>query len=263
MDLLTFLVILTSSLVLLSILLDRIVQLFGYSLGFTFDVIELLSAMLGVVVHSLYAFGTIWTLAFIGVTIGLSWVIEGVGLRTGFPFGRYRYTEVAGVRLPGGVPVAVVIMWWMILYASLFPAILLHHLLIGVSISPWTLSLFVAMFATLWDASGDPVAVDGKMWIWENEGRWMGIPLSNYFGWFATAFLVSLTVLFLVNAPLQTSDRPWQLLFLPLIGYAALQFHFGGAAIHRRLPLAAIIALLMAAVYIVLYLFIPQIIQQP
>src|ERR1700680_3635196 len=46
-----------------------------------------------------------------------SYGIEALGVRTGFPFGSYRYTDVLAPILPGGVPLAVIFVWLMIMIA--------------------------------------------------------------------------------------------------------------------------------------------------
>ena len=49
------------------------------------------------------------------IVITLSYLIEALGVGTGFPFGIYRYTNVLFPSLPGGVPMAV-------MFASVAPS---------------------------------------------------------------------------------------------------------------------------------------------
>ena len=45
----------------------------------------------------------------------------------------------------------------------------------------------------MWDIVMDPIlsTVQGE-WIWEDGGFYFGVPLTNYFGWFLTVFLIYL-----------------------------------------------------------------------
>jgi uncharacterized membrane protein len=43
----------------------------------------------------------------------------------------------------------------------------------------------------MWDFCLEPIrsTVD-KAWIWEDGGAYHGVPISNYFGWYVTVFLI-------------------------------------------------------------------------
>jgi len=43
---------------------------------------------------------------------------------------------------------------------------------------------------TAWDAFLDPQMVGEGFWAWRRQGRYRGIPLTNYLGWFATTAVV-------------------------------------------------------------------------
>jgi uncharacterized membrane protein len=47
----------------------------------------------------------------------ISYVVEAMGVQTGFPFGAYRYTDVLFPQLPGGVPLAVLFAWVLIIFS--------------------------------------------------------------------------------------------------------------------------------------------------
>jgi hypothetical protein len=50
---------------------------------------------------------------------GLAWLIEGVGQATGLLFGSYRYTGALTPVLPGGVPLAIVGAWLLVVVGAL------------------------------------------------------------------------------------------------------------------------------------------------
>ncbi|HET6838731.1 MAG TPA: carotenoid biosynthesis protein, partial [Bradyrhizobium sp.] len=52
------------------------------------------------------------------------------------------------------------------------------------------LPIVAALVMTQWDVVMDPpLATISKAWIWHDGGAHFGVPLSNYFGWFLTAWL--------------------------------------------------------------------------
>lgn len=252
-DPLEILVLVVGGLVVLLMAGDRLAQVFNRSLGPAYDASQLLAALTGVILHSLLAGGGSWTLRFTAICLLLPYSIELIGQRSSFPFGRYRYTEASGPKLPGGVPLGVLLMWWMLLYASLLSSLALVRILGIFPASLLTVASFTALFATAWDLAGDPVAVDGKLWTWEKRGRWLGIPWTNYAGWFVTGLLTAALGLKTAGGMSGLGHRPDWLFFLPILGFAALHLHFAGAAKRRGLPPAAVVALTLALVHIVLY----------
>jgi putative membrane protein len=115
-------------------------------------------------------------------------IAENLGISTGFPFGHYYFTSLMGPKL-FQVPV------------------LLGLAYIGMAYISWTLARQIAGSAThlltvpitgsfimvAWDLAQDPVwgtVLHG--WVWIEGGPWFGVPISNYFGWYATVFVMYL-----------------------------------------------------------------------
>ena len=113
-----------------------------------------------------------------GATLALEWV----GHTTGWPFGAYDYT---GALVPqiGGVPVIVPLAW----LAMAVPAREVAARLVG---SGWARVALGAVALTAWDLMLDPQMVEAGYWVWEAEGPWRGIPLSNYAGWLVSSAAV-------------------------------------------------------------------------
>jgi uncharacterized membrane protein len=101
---------------------------------------------------------------------------EVVGVRTGVPFGRYRYTPRLGPAV-AGVPPAVGSCWAMMAGPSWAVACALAS-------SPVRRALVAAGAITAWDVALDPRMVREGYWVWDRPGRYEGIPLSNFVGWF-------------------------------------------------------------------------------
>ncbi len=148
---------------------------------------------------------------------GLGLAVEAVGVRTGVPFGPYRYTGTLGPQLLG-VPVAVALAWTMMAY----PCLLLGRRLAPGSASasasasasgsgsgsalggpghiaggpPSHLATAVIGGATLaaWDLFLDPQMVDAGRWAFASARGALpgvpGVPLTNYAGWLLVAPLV-------------------------------------------------------------------------
>ena len=149
------------------------------------------------------------------VLIG-AWGVEELGLATGFPFGRYAYTQALQPQL-AGVPLLIPLAWLMMLPPAWAAAeailagcrerlgmgyALLHAALAGLAFTAWDLYL-------------DPQMVAHGLWVWDNGwGGYFGIPWSNFIGWWLSATLLTLVV------------RPSQLLRPPLLLIYSLTWAF-------------------------------------
>ena len=109
----------------------------------------------------------------------LGFAVELIGVRTGRPFGHYRYGDGLGPKV-GGVPLLAAAAWAMMARPAWTVAGLIDR-------RPARRVPLAAGALTAWDVFLDPrMAADGY-WIWPEGGRYEGIPASNFLGWFATA----------------------------------------------------------------------------
>ncbi|GAA0361651.1 carotenoid biosynthesis protein [Bacillus horti] len=122
----------------------------------------------------------IWTrAALIGV---LTFTIEWIGVRTGFPFGEYNYSNTLGFLLDG-VPITIATAW---------VGVLVSAVVISEYQSRWVRAIFVGLWALFLDLVLDPVAFAKEFWMWEHEGGfYYGIPLDNFIIWFILPALLS------------------------------------------------------------------------
>jgi len=145
-----------------------------------------------VLFHGTKLYGIKNIIFFIIVTFGISWCLESLSIAIGFPFGNYHYT---GGGMIGEVP-------WIIMPAYLGTGYLswtTAHILSGKFVpkidgKQIVLIPFVGAFVmVMWDLVMDPIlsTVQGE-WVWEDGGLYFGVPLTNYFGWFLTVFLIYL-----------------------------------------------------------------------
>ena len=124
--------------------------------------------------HAAASQGLSWTARFTVLVVGPALLVEVLGVRTGVPFGDYRYTGGLGPSLLG-VPVVVPLAWAMFAYPALVVGRLLGR--------PW---LAGAWALASWDLFLDPQMVAAHHWRFAAGG----VPVSNYLGWLAVALVL-------------------------------------------------------------------------
>lgn len=129
----------------------------------------------------------------------LTWGAEALGTATGFPFGDYYYTDALQPQL-AHVPLLIPIAWMMVL-----PSAWAIAMLVNARVQPRKrlrlpfIAALSALALTAWDFGLDPQMVGWGLWVWPNGGLYFGIPLSNFAGWFGTAFIGTIAVWLLVR----------------------------------------------------------------
>lgn len=119
----------------------------------------------------------------------LSYLVEAVGVNTGFPFGAYLYTDTLWPRLPGGVPLAVMFAWLLIVLGA-------YNWVRTVG-SRLGRALLGGILGTLLDLAIEPVAAHVvHYWQWLAPGplNYYGVPLANFVAWLIVIFLLLLLV---------------------------------------------------------------------
>ena len=147
-----------------------------------------------------------WVFAvFVGV---VSFLVELIGVQTGFPFGSYSYGHVLGLKI-AGTPAIISILW-----ASLILSV--GYLLKNTGMSNPVKSLVGAGLMLGIDIFIEPVATKLGFWTWENDA----IPIQNYVGWFFTSWVLLLVFnrIHLSNNRIAALVYPIQLLFFFIIG---------------------------------------------
>jgi uncharacterized membrane protein len=160
------------------------------------------------------------------LVIILSYLVEAIGVNTGFPFGGYHYTDILFLHLPGGVPLAVMFAWILIVLGGYAWArsetrdLTMRTALLG------------AFLATLLDMAIEPVAAHiVHYWEWSPPGPigYYGVPFANFAAW----FLVTFVLLLLAGRYLRqrvTSDRSRTIrlaAFAPRFLFGTSLFMFG------------------------------------
>jgi putative membrane protein len=113
----------------------------------------------------------------------LGFAAEVVGVASGWPFGRYSYSEKLGARV-AGVPVLAAAAWSMMARPAWVTA--------G-WVSPRAVARvpLAATALTAWDVYLDPRMVAQGYWRWPAGGRYEGVPASNFAGWLIVGLALS------------------------------------------------------------------------
>ena len=190
--------------------------------------IQLLFVFLPIVfgiIHAKLRYGWRGMLVFVISCLVLSNVFENMSVLTGFPFGDYYWTDVAGVKL-FNIPLLVGPSYLAIGYLSW----VLATIIVGdvYRKSSWFTTIVTPMigafFMVAWDLTMDPImATIDHVWIWEQGGGFFGVPLSNFLGWFFVVYVfMQVFALYLRSFRTETENEPvvlhpayeWQALVL-------------------------------------------------
>jgi putative membrane protein len=207
-------------LILLSLyLVARICQLFAGSIPALLIVaLHVIPPALFALIHGARSYGSRGILVFTTLSLGIGTLFEIVSLRTGFPFGHYRFTDLMGPKL-FDLPILLVLAYVGMGYLSWVLGLTIlgyqNEPLVGrkIVLTPLTASFVM----TVWDLSMDLVWADiDHAWVWRDGGSYYGVPISNFFGWFLTVYIVSQLFALYVRkraiSPPQTSR--WRLAIL-------------------------------------------------
>lgn len=122
------------------------------------------------------------------VTAVATGIVERVGTRTTFPFGRYAYTDSLRPQV-AHVPVIVPLAW----FGMGLPAREAAGAALGSRVTPARRIVLGAAAMTAWDLFLDPQMVGEGYWAWAKRGAYRGIPVTNYVGWFLTGLGIMAT----------------------------------------------------------------------
>lgn len=114
-------------------------------------------------------------LLFVSLSL-FAYVIEIVGLLTGFPYGHFTYSSNVGLLLFDFVPLSLPFAWAPLVLGAVVLSFRYKSHFFAFMIC--TVVLMLAIDLVL-----DPGAVYLGFWSYENGGIWYNVPISNYIGW--------------------------------------------------------------------------------
>jgi putative membrane protein len=200
-------------------LVARILQLFaGRVPNLLIVTLHVIPPALFALVHGARIYRSRGILIFATLCLGVGTLFEGVSLRTGFPFGHYRFTDLMGPKL-FDLPILLALAYVGMGYLSWVLAVVIldcqNEPLSGRNIV--LLPLAASFVMTAWDFSMDAVWADiDHAWVWRDGGPYYGVPTSNFFGWFLTVYIFyQLFALYLRNRVIMRSPTThWRLAIL-------------------------------------------------
>lgn len=165
------------------------------------------------------ALGVARALMFTALTWGAAFVAEASSIRTGLPFGWYRYLETTrGQELwIAGVPAMDSLSFTFLIYAGYaFAGVLLTDPTAPGEFThrPGRRVLLGTVLVVLLDMVIDPLAVRGDRWFlgrlfeYPDGGVYFGVPLSNFAGW-AVVSGTALGLFTLVSRRVPASGNHW------------------------------------------------------
>ncbi len=201
-------------------------------------------------IHGVLTMGFINMISFIAISVILSATLEIIGTNTGWMTGKFKYTDRA-CPLPSilGVPLCYPLAWCGLVYTGMWTAICFTtdfktgNFEIGLPVL-----LLTPVLVTLLDIILDPIAVHEGRWLWEKPGRFYGVPLSNFRGWFVTTLIIILSFTYALRPELQMNDLSRWFVFAPALGFALLAAAAGRVCFERQLKIPGIIAIITAIV---------------
>lgn len=118
-------------------------------------------------------------ISWIIITYLFTFLVEVIGVKTGFVFGEYIYGKSLGLKL-FDVPLIIGLNWSLVILGSLaFVKTFSNNIFIT--------SLLTSVIALIFDFVMEPVAIKYDYWTWKDNI----IPLQNYLAWFVLAYIVS------------------------------------------------------------------------
>ena len=205
--------------------------------------------------HSLIIWGVLNTFLFFSFSFILSLVFEIIGVKTGYVFGKFMYIED---NCPGpiiiGVPFVIPIAWSGLLYMSINVSILILGLDINNIAELKNLDVIIisSTLITLLDFVLDPLAVNEGRWKWLKPGKYYGVPMKNYFGWFFNSTIIFLTFSLFISPFSITNNYTAYFNFSPSILFVLLPAIAARPCIERGLKFPGIFGLIFSLLLIVI-----------
>ncbi len=164
-------------------LVARVLQLLAGRLpSLRIVILHVIPPALFALIHGARVYHSRGILLFATLCLGIGSLFESVSLRTGFPFGYYRFTDLMGPKV-FDLPILLALAYLGMGYLSWVLGLVILECqdkpLSGKKIV--LLPLTASFIMTAWDLSMDPVWADiDHAWVWRDGGLYYGVPISNF-----------------------------------------------------------------------------------
>ena len=154
--------------------------------------LHVLPLLVFALIHGAMSYRLRGILIFFAICLIVGNAFEDLGVATGFPFGRYYFTDAMGPKL-FQVPILLGLAYVGMGYLSwtLGRVIIgsLHSPLVGARVV--VLPLVAAFIMVAWDFANDPVWANiNRLWVWQHGGAYFGVPVTNFLGWYLVVYLI-------------------------------------------------------------------------
>lgn len=167
------------------------------------------------------------------VLVALSAVaIEAIGVHTGYPFGRYRYTASLQPQV-FAVPILVALAW----FAMLLPA---WDIARRISRRAWLQCLLTGAALAVWDIFLDPQMTRNGFWVFASTEGINGIPVTNTLGWILGGALLAIIPTVLLDR--RSVNNGLAFAYVWMIGFSALGFLIPFALDDWRVAITGIVS---------------------
>ena len=216
----------------------RVVQVY---LGFSFFIY-----------HSIIFFGLNNTVLLFFSSFIISLLFEIIGTNKGLIFGKYTYEPSL---CPGpmikNVPILIAISWTGLIYMALVCTMMIIDGTLGSTIN-LSHVLMSALFVTILDVVLDPIAVDEGRWSWDTPGKYYGVPIKNFIGWFINCSLILLLFSMISSSHVIANPYVKYIEFAPGILFVILPAIAARPCFERNLNIAGIIGLLFTIILVIM-----------
>jgi len=178
--------------------------------------LHVLPPLVFALIHGAVLYRVRGILVFATLCLVVGGIFENVGVRTGFPFGHYYFTDLMGPKL-SVVPILLGLAYVGMGYLSWLLAVVI----LGGMRSPLsgsrivTLPLVAAFIMVPWDLSQDPVwGTILRAWIWLDGGAYFGVPVTNFLGWYLVVYVIYQLFAFYLKGrptePIPSTSHYWR-----------------------------------------------------
>jgi uncharacterized membrane protein len=208
---------------------------------------QIILGLVLVALHGARLFGWPAIFRFLTLSAAVGTGAETMGLRFGWIFGSYRYSDRVGPKCFGFLPLFVPFLWMVLPYLGTVTAGTAVFLVSGRSAGIFgggsfpdatRQAVLTALAVTAIDVVAEPAAVREGRWFWKAGGRYYGIPFTNFAGWFLTTLV--LTAFWLLSGPvsIHSPGMPADVALLPVAGYALFFLICSRVCFEKKLRLA-------------------------
>lgn len=192
----------------------------------------------------------------------LAWAVEHIGETTGFPFGRYMYTDMLQPKLFGVTPFPITFAWLMVAIGSWQLARLTRQAMPALARIPAADILLAATLVMTIDLQIETVATFiNNYWVWIDSGPFYGVPMVNFIAWWVVGLIICGVVTLIIGRDAPTlrafpvwGRMPWPVRaerltrLIPTLLYVLSSAMFMFVNFGRGYPLAGVVGIVFLGI---------------